>query len=255
MLLIISPAKTLNFEKTELATHSQPTLLKNSRQLIQILKKMKVNDLRALMDISEKLAVENVARFQQFKTPFTLDNAKQAILAFKGDVYQGLDAADFSKEDLEFAQAHLRILSGLYGVLRPLDLMQAYRLEMGTALENERGKNLYAFWGDTIAKELNKALRESGKAIVNLASNEYWSAVQVDKLKVPIYNIHFKEARDGQLKIISFNAKKARGLMCRYAVKNRLSKPEELRSFDWEGYRLAEALSSKYEWVFVREGQ
>ena len=198
MLLVISPAKTLNFERTNLATYTEPTLLKQSKQLIGILKKMKVNDLRTLMDISEKLAIENVDRFKAFKTPFTLDNAKQAILAFKGDVYQGLSVDDFDLADLQFAQEHLRILSGLYGVLRPLDLMQAYRLEMGTSLENKKGKNLYLFWSDLIAKELNRSLIDTEMPIVNLASNEYWSAVQTKKLKALVYNIQFKEERNGQ---------------------------------------------------------
>lgn len=252
MLLVISPAKTLNFERTNLATYTEPTLLKQSKQLIGILKKMKVNDLRTLMDISEKLAIENVDRFKAFKTPFTLDNAKQAILAFKGDVYQGLSVDDFDLADLQFAQEHLRILSGLYGVLRPLDLMQAYRLEMGTSLENKKGKNLYLFWSDLIAKELNRSLIDTEMPIVNLASNEYWSAVQTKKLKALVYNIQFKEERNGQLKVISFNAKKARGLMCRYVIKNRLTQVDDLRSFDWEGYSLQESLSTEKDWLFVK---
>ena len=252
MLLVISPAKTLNFERTNLATYTEPTLLKQSKQLIGILKKMKVNDLRTLMDISEKLAIENVDRFKAFKTPFTLDNAKQAILAFKGDVYQGLSVDDFDLADLQFAQEHLRILSGLYGVLRPLDLMQAYRLEMGTSLENKKGKNLYLFWSDLIAKELNRSLIDTEMPIVNLASNEYWSAVQTKKLKALVYNIQFKEERNGQLKVISFNAKKARGLMCRYVIKNRLTQVDDLRSFDWEGYSLQESLSTENDWLFVK---
>ena len=252
MLLVISPAKTLNFERTNLATYTEPTLLKQSKQLIGILKKMKDKDLRTLMDISEKLAIENVDRFKAFKTPFTLDNAKQAILAFKGDVYQGLSVDDFDLADLQFAQEHLRILSGLYGVLRPLDLMQAYRLEMGTSLENKKGKNLYLFWSDLIAKELNRSLIDTEMPIVNLASNEYWSAVQTKKLKALVYNIQFKEERNGQLKVISFNAKKARGLMCRYVIKNRLTQVDDLRSFDWEGYSLQESLSTEKDWLFVK---
>lgn len=253
MLLLISPAKTLNFDKTPIESYTMPNLLKQTEQLVKILKKLKTKDLMGLMDVSEKIAELNVERFKTFKQPFNLDNAKQAVLAFDGDVYDGLSASDFDAEDLAFTQAHLRILSGLYGLLRPLDLMQPYRLEMGTTLENPKGKNLYTFWGETITEELNKTLLENKEEmVINLASNEYWSAVKPKLLKADVIDIQFKEKRGDAYKVISFNAKKARGLMCRYVVKNRLTKPAQLRSFDWENYSLNESLSSEKEWVFVR---
>jgi len=230
-----------------------PSLLTQTEQLLKILKKLKTKDLMGLMDVSEKIAALNVERFKTFKQPFDLDNAKQAILAFDGDVYTGLAASDFDADDLAFAQAHLRILSGLYGVLRPLDLMQPYRLEMGTTLENPKGKNLYAFWGDIITTTLNKTLKENAnETVINLASNEYWSAVKPKLLKADVIDIQFKEKRADVYKVISFNAKKARGLMCRYVIKNRLTEAAQLRSFDWENYTLNEALSTEKELVFVR---
>jgi cytoplasmic iron level regulating protein YaaA (DUF328/UPF0246 family) len=252
MLLIVSPAKSLDFETTDFKEFSQPELLDQSEVLVDQLKGFKEEEIGKLMKLSDKLAKLNYDRYQEFQTPFSLDNAKQAVLAFKGDVYKGLGAEDFSEEELAFAQDHLRILSGLYGVLRPLDLMQAYRLEMGTRMQNERGKNLYEFWDGRITDQLNEALADSGEAIVNLASNEYWSAVKLDELKAPVYNIHFKEKRGDQYKIISFSAKKARGLMCRYAIKNRLTEVEDLKKFDLEDYRFNEGMSSEMEWTFTR---
>lgn len=252
MLLIVSPAKSLDFETTDFKEFSQPELLDQSEVLIEQLKDLEAEDLAKLMKISEKLSALNYERYQEFETPFSLKNAKQAVLAFKGDVYKGLGAEDFSEEELNFAQDHFRILSGLYGVLRPLDLMQAYRLEMGTRMKNERGKNLYEFWEGRITDQLNAALEKSGKVVVNLASKEYWSAVKVDELDAPVYDIVFKEKRGDKYKIIAFNAKKARGLMCRYAIKNRLTKVDELKKFDLEDYRFNESMSSAQEWVFTR---
>lgn len=253
MLFVISPAKTLNYETHPFKSFSNPELVKDSQKLVRILKKKKYPELMKLMDISEKLALENTARFKNFSLPFTPENAKQAVLAFDGDVYDGLGANDFSEDDFDFAQAHLRILSGLYGVLKPLDLMQPYRLEMGTVLENPNGSNLYKFWGDKISKTLNKAAADTdNKVIVNLASNEYWSSVDLKKLKVPHLEIQFKEKKDELYKVISFNAKKARGMMLRYAIKNRLEQPEQLKSFNLDNYNLNESLSDDKVWVFTR---
>ncbi len=252
MLLIVSPAKSLDFETTDFKEFSQPQLLDQSKLLVEQLKTYEAEGLGKLMKISEKLSTLNYERYQSFQTPFSLKNAKQAVLAFKGDVYKGLGAEDFDEEDLSFAQSHLRILSGLYGVLRPLDLMQPYRLEMGTRMQNERGKNLYEFWEGRITAQLNTSLADADDAVVNLASNEYWSAVKVDQLKAPVYHINFKEKRGDKYKIISFNAKKARGLMCRYAIKNRLTKVGELKKFDWEDYQFNEGMSSEKDWVFTR---
>ena len=253
MLLIISPAKTLNYESHPYKSFSQPDHLSDSQKLVKLLKKKKMPELMKLMDISENIAIENLKRFKNFSLPFTPENSKQAVLAFDGDVYDGLNATDFSEADFDFTQQHLRILSGLYGVLRPLDLMQPYRLEMGRALENPKGSNLYKFWGDKISKTLNKAVEETeNKVIVNLASNEYWSAVDLKKLKVPFIEIQFKEKKDELYKVISFNAKKARGMMVRYAIKNRLDHPEQLKSFALDNYSFNELLSDEKVWVFTR---
>jgi cytoplasmic iron level regulating protein YaaA (DUF328/UPF0246 family) len=227
--------------------------LAESSKLVKILNKKKVHELMKMMDISEKIALENVIRFKNFSLPFTPENSKQAVLAFDGDVYDGLNAVDFSHEDFEFAQNHMRILSGLYGVLKPLDLMQAYRLEMGRALENPKGNNLYKYWGDKISKTLNNAVKETGSnVIVNLASNEYWSSVDLKKLKVPYIEIQFKEKKDGLYKVISFNAKRARGMMLRYAIKNSLQEPETLKAFNLDNYVFSNELSDEKVWVFTR---
>lgn len=253
MILLISPAKTLDFSGADLASYSEPRLLDHSAQLVALLRRKSARELMRLMSVSERLADINYHRYQHFATPFTPENAKQAILAFKGDVYTGLQAEDFSADELAFAQRHLRILSGLYGVLRPLDLMQAYRLEMGTRLSNGHGKNLYEFWGDEITEVINQDLAEQGEeVIINLASQEYFRAVNVEKLKGRLYHIHFKENRDGQYKVIAFHAKKARGLMCRFVIRNRLRDPADLKGFDLDGYFFNEDLSSETDWVFIR---
>lgn len=253
MLLLISPAKTLNFDSTDLKKKSKPRFLTESQSLIDILKKKSSGDLKKLMKVSDKIADLNRDRYQSFKTPFNLKNAKQAFLAFRGDVYTGLDADSFDTKDIEFAQSHLRILSGLYGVLRPLDLMQAYRLEMGTKLINENGKNLYEFWGDKVTKTINKDLKSSkSNAIINLASKEYFSVLQPKNFKGDLYNIHFKEDKNGAFKIVAFFAKKARGMMCHYIIKNKITQPEHLIGFDYEGYTYNEALSSERDIVFTR---
>ena len=256
MLIVISPAKTLNFEPHTLTSEStQPRFLKDSRALIKCIRDYSPDDLSKLMKISEKLAVENHERFQSWKTPFTESNAKQAVLTFRGDVYQGMDAENFKKRDFTFAQKHLRILSGLYGLLRPLDLIQAYRLEMGTRLENDRGKNLYEFWGDRLTKTLNNDLHESkSKTLVNLASDEYYKSIDESAVEAEVITPNFKEFRKGKYQFISFNAKKARGLLSAYIIQNRLKKADDIKSFDVDGYEFNEELSKDNQWMFTRVG-
>ncbi len=253
MLFIISPAKTLDFSKSTVGNHSIPQLLGQSGILIDELKTKDAAAIKSLMKVSDKIAELNVARYKAFTTPFTLENSKQALLAFKGDVYLGLDAVSFDEKDLGYAQEHLRILSGLYGILKPLDLMQPYRLEMGTRLQNERGKNLYEFWGERITELLNQELKQQKKQIiVNLASKEYFKAVKQKALQAEVYNIAFKENKGDQYKIVAFFAKKARGMMCHYAVKNQITQVEDLKGFDYDGYFFNADLSSEKDWVFTR---
>lgn len=255
MLLVVSPAKNLDYE-SRLATHTytQPQLLDESQQLIELCKKLSPSDIASLMKISDKLAGLNAARFGEWTQPFTPDNSRQALLAFNGDVYSGLDAASFSEADFDFAQNHMRILSGLYGLLKPLDLMQAYRLEMGTKLANDRGSNLYQFWGDIITRHLNQALAEQGDdVLINLASNEYFKSVKKKDLSATIITPAFKDWKNGQYKMISFFAKKARGLMARYIIQNQLTDIEALKSFDLGGYQYSDDLSVGHDWVFTRK--
>ncbi len=254
MLITISPAKRLDLGKQALTdAYSRPDLLKDSRVLIKRLRQLSPQDLSKLMGISPRLADENHQRYAAWRTPFTTANAKQAVLMFQGDVYQGLDAPSYDREDFAFAQEHLRILSGLYGVLRPLDLIQPYRLEMGSRLTTERGKNLYEFWGDRITRNLNKALAAQGDdLLVNLASNEYFKSVLAARIKGRVITVAFKEKRSGSLRVIGMFAKKARGLMTTYIVKNRLSDMADLKGFDLDGYRFDGRASSEKEWVFAR---
>lgn len=253
MLIVISPAKTLDFETPATTTHSsQPRFLEHSAQLIDQLRTLSVQDVAELMKLSDKLASLNVARFESWATPFSGDNAKQAVLAFKGDVYTGLDAESLSEEDLQYAQQHLRILSGLYGVLKPLDLMQPYRLEMGTKLANTRGKDLYQFWGSIITDTLNAELTDQ-QVLVNLASNEYFKATKSKNLAARIITPEFRDWKNGQYKMISFYAKKARGLMTRYIIQNRIEDPEQIKGFDLDGYRFAESMSEGDTWTFIRD--
>ncbi|MBA6303874.1 peroxide stress protein YaaA [Colwellia sp. MB02u-14] len=255
MLLVVSPAKNLDFE-SPLPTdkYSQPELLAHSKTLISHCIKLTPVDISTLMSISDKLAGLNAARFGEWSMPFTVDNARQAVLAFNGDVYTGLDAKTFSADDFDFAQKHMRILSGLYGLLKPLDLMQAYRLEMGTRLANERGSNLYQFWGDIITDSVNQALEEQGdNVLINLASNEYFKSVKKKNLKGEIITPAFKDWKNGQFKMISFFAKKARGLMARYIIEHRLTDVEQLKAFDVAGYQYSEDLSQGNDWVFTRK--
>lgn len=255
MLTVISPAKTLDFD-SPLATdeHSQPQFLKESRQLIKELQELNPEDISALMKISPALGELNHQRFMNWKTPFTPNNARAAALAFKGDVYMGMQAQNFGQRDFQFAQKHLRILSGLYGLLKPLDLIQAYRLEMGTRFENRSGKDLYTFWGNKITEALNADLAAvKSEVLVNLASNEYFKAVKKKNLNAEIITPVFKDRKNGQYKIISFYAKKARGLMSAYIVENRVTSVEGLKSFDSDGYCYQAAQSSASELVFIRD--
>jgi len=257
MLTIISPAKTLDYE-SPLATKrfTQPELLDKSSQLISVARKLTPAQISSLMSISDKLALLNAERFNDWQPDFSPDNARQAILAFKGDVYTGLQAEDFSEKDFDFAQDHLRMLSGLYGLLRPLDLMMPYRLEMGIRLENPQGANLYAFWGDLLTEKLNKLLAEQGdKVLINLASDEYFKAVKPAKLDGEIIKPVFLDQKNGNYKVISFYAKKARGLMSRFIIKERLSKVSQLQDFNLEGYEYDPARSAGNELVFTRPEQ
>jgi cytoplasmic iron level regulating protein YaaA (DUF328/UPF0246 family) len=255
MLLVVSPAKNLDFE-SPLATESftQPELLTESQLLMDKCVTLTPADISSLMSISDKLAGLNAARFGQWSTPFNPENARQAVLAFNGDVYNGLDANSFTKDDFDFAQQHMRILSGLYGLLKPLDLMQAYRLEMGTKLENIRGANLYQFWGEIITELLNSALSAQGdKFLINLASNEYFKSVKKKALNAEIITPAFKDWKNGQYKMISFYAKKARGLMARYIIQNKLTAVEQLKGFDLAGYQYNAEFSKGNDWVFTRK--
>lgn len=254
MLIVLSPAKKLDFESENLRTDDGiPSLLPQARKLAKTAKGLKAEDLKAMMGISDALADLNVARFKAFKTPFTPANARPAIDAFQGDVYVGLDAASLDDEARAFADGRIRILSGLYGVLKPLDLMQAYRLEMGVKFANERGKNLYAFWGDLISKELNKDLNGAPEpVVVNLASNEYFKAVDKRALNARIITPIFQDVKDGKARVVSFLAKKARGMMARYVIDNRIENPERLKEFNVGGYAYKSDLSSDDKWVFQR---
>lgn len=257
MLITISPAKTLDYSSPLITErYTQPEMLDQSKILMKTCRKLTPAQIASLMSISDKLSGLNAARFAEWHPDFTPENARQALLAFKGDVYTGLHVEDFNDDDFDFAQQHLRMLSGLYGVLRPLDLMQAYRLEMGTKLENSRGKDLYEFWGKRITDKLNQALKDQGdKVLVNLASDEYFKSVQVKNLDADIIKPVFLDEKNGKYKIISFYAKKARGLMSRFIIKNRLTLPEQLVNFDLDGYQFDESASQGNELVFKRPEQ
>ncbi|MDH2924080.1 hypothetical protein EV693_11631 [Nicoletella semolina] len=255
MLAIISPAKTLDFSKpVENFANSVPKLTAYSQQLIDICKKLSPQEVASLMSISDKLASLNVARFAQWQLNHTKDNAKPALFAFKGDVYTGLDAETLSAQQVDYAQQHLRILSGLYGLLCPLDLMQPYRLEMGTKLKNPNGKDLYQFWGNVITDYLQQAIDEQGDNIlINLASDEYFNAVKVSALSARIIKPIFLDEKNGKFKVISFYAKKARGMMVRFILEQQPNSVDALKSFNLGGYWFDEETSSENEWVFKRE--
>ena len=254
MLLVISPAKTLDFDTPPvIRKHTQPQLLDDSAELMTALRPLTPDRLSELMAISPALGELNWARNQQWAPPFSMDNAKQAVLAFRGDVYTGLEADSFDADDFAFAQHHLRILSGLYGLLRPLDLIQPYRLEMGTALANPRGANLYQFWGEIITTALNKDLKRANGPLINLASGEYFKAVHPKALADDVVTPIFKERKSGgDYKIVSFSAKRARGMMGAFIIRNRLNDPDEMRRFDSAGYRFNAKLSRDNDWVFTR---
>ncbi len=259
MIFVLSPAKALDYDTPPVVpTCTQPDFLDDAAELIDLLRQCTPADIAGLMSLSDPLAALNVARYASWSRPFAPDNAKQAVLAFNGDVYEGLQAPAMSAADLDWAQRHLRILSGLYGVLRPLDLMQPYRLEMGTRLANARGKDLYAFWGDRITAELNALLdreeEEAGgeRVLVNLASEEYFKSVRRKQLRARLVTPVFEDWKGGRYKIISFYAKRARGLMARHAVLGRVEAVEALKDFDAEGYAFAAEASGDDVWVFRR---
>lgn len=254
MLMVISPAKTLDFDSPQPALPSTlPQFRAEASELVAGLRALPPARIAALMQISPDLAALNHARFQAFGTRPPARLTRQAVLAFRGDVYLGMRAETFDADELAFAQEHLRILSGLYGVLRPLDRIQPYRLEMGTSLATARGRSLYAFWGDRIAKALRRQLAAAGGGeLVNLASQEYFQAVDVDALRAPVVTPVFKEWRGGQLRLISFSAKRARGMMAGFAVRQRITRSEELKDFAEDGYAFQPALSSGGEWLFTR---
>jgi cytoplasmic iron level regulating protein YaaA (DUF328/UPF0246 family) len=250
MLILISPAKSLDYSLPSFKEYTLPDFQSDVKSLVSVMKKKSAREISQLMHVSENLAVLNEERFKTFQKDFTFENSKQAILAFNGDVYTKMDVDNYSAADFAFAQGHLRILSGLYGLLKPLDLIQPYRLEMGTRLETKKGKNLYEYWGKRIAKAINESA--SGGPIVNLASQEYFKAVDLKTLKSPVINIHFKEYKNDAYQIIAIFAKQARGMMTNYAIKNRITDPEDLKSFNVEGYEYSAPMSSASDWVFIR---
>lgn len=258
MLFLLSPAKKLDYDSPLAADYEfeQPLFVAQATELIEVLKTKSEQEIADLMKLSDSLASLNVERYQAWEPSFDQSNSRQAILAFNGDVYEGLEASTLNQKQLAWTNQHVVILSGLYGVLRPLDLMRPYRLEMGTRLATERGKNLYEFWDGQIADYLNQRLAEQkNPLVINLASEEYFKAVKKDVLKYPVVQCVFKEERDGAYKIISFSAKRARGLMCRYAIENGIDDLEGLKQFNLEGYSYDEASSSEDSLVFLRPDQ
>jgi len=273
MLVVISPAKRLDFDSLIPGSNkkagqsspvrgiakklTQPDFLDDAQTLVDTLREYTPRRLRNLMGISADLAELNVQRYADFSQPFTADNAKAAIYAFKGDVYLGLAADTLKAADLNFAQKHLRILSGLYGVLRPMDLIQPYRLEMGTKLKTSRGKDLYRYWGSKVTQELNAVIaaqpKSTERVLINLASNEYFGAVRTAELEAEIVNVTFKDLSRGKYKVISFFAKKARGYMSNFIITNRIKSLSELRNFDVDGYAYCATSSSSHELVFLRD--
>lgn len=255
MLIVISPAKTLDYDtppKTK--TFTIPDYLEDSQILIDRARHYSALDIAELMQVSMKIAELNFDRFEQWHTPFTPENAKQAVLAFKGDVYTGLDAETFTAADFKFAQSHLRILSGLYGLLRPLDLMQPYRLEMGRKVDSERGKNLYEFWGSKITEGINRQMKKlKTPYLINLASNEYFKSVKPKQLDGEIITPEFKDWKNGQYKMMGVYAKKARGQLSRFVIQNKLTDPEAMKAFNVDGYAYNEKMSSGDKWVFTRK--
>ena len=254
MIVLLSPAKSLNLEPTNIKKHSFPRSMDQSVVLVNKLQKRSAKGLKKLMGVSDNIAELNVTRYKNFTVPFSPENAKPAILTFDGDVYLGLEANTFNSKELDFAQKHIRILSGLYGLLRPLDLMQPYRLEMGTTLKVGKANNLYEFWGEQITEKINDDLAESkSEVLLNLASIEYFHSVKPNKIQTRIVNVRFKEKRNGEYKVISFNAKKARGRMAHLIVKNKIESPEELLKLDVNGYKYNKKLSKVDDLLFTLE--
>lgn len=253
MLILLSPAKKLSIEGEKLKDYTIPSQLKKSSELINELKKYSSKKLQQLMKVSTDIAELNVNRYQSWEEHHTLQDSKQAILTFTGEVYNGLNASDFSDKEFSYAQEHLRILSGLYGVLKPLDLMHEYRLEMGTKLKYKKYTNLYSFWDNTITEELNESIKNhENKVIVNLASNEYFKSVNTKKLNAKIVTPAFKDGKDGDYKIVMVYAKKARGMMANYIIKNKIEKVEDLIGFNLDGYYFNPKLSTETELIFYR---
>lgn len=254
MIILMNSSKTLNFERPALISkHTIPELLDDSQLLVARLQKLSVPDFSRLMGVSEKLAVMNVKRYQNWSTSPEGSDAKQALLAFKGDIYAAMDADRYKIKDFDFAQKHLRILSGLYGILRPLDLIQPYRLEMAAKLKTDRGPDLYRFWDHRINAALNELLKhEKSGTVINLASMEYFKSVKSNLLKAEVITPVFKEYRDPNYRVVAIYAKKARGLMCDYIIQNRITRVEDLQAFQSDGYRFAPKLSSQSDWVFTR---
>ena len=255
MLVVISPAKTLDFDTPEASVKtSRPRMLNASKELVEELRAYSGKDLQKLMGISEKLGELNAERYLQWHVPFNKNNAKSALFAFKGDVYLGLDAQQFDLPDLEFAQQHLRILSGLYGLLRPLDLIQPYRLEMGTSLATSLGSNLYQFWGERLTKAVTKDLKAlQGETLVNLASNEYFSVLKNVSVSANVVTPIFKDYKNGKYKVISFFAKKARGILTAHIIKNRITNIDDIKKARLDGYRFSAQESDDTQWVFLRK--
>jgi len=252
MIVVLSPAKKLDFEApAPTKKFSQLSELDKSETLIKELKKCDADKISSLMKLSDSLTELNMKRYKEFKTPFNLDNAKQAMFAFKGDTYVGLDAESMKAKDIEYAQKHLRILSGLYGLVSPLDLVQPYRLEMGTRFSCGKSKNLYDFWSDTITDKL-KSLLKKEKTLVNLASKEYFSAIDFKQLEAQVITPAFKEKKGDEYKMVSFYAKKARGMMSRFIIDKRIEKPEDLIKFNVDGYKYNKKFSTELEPVFTR---
>ena len=255
MLIVISPAKTLDYSVDSKSNHTVPQFLSQSSKLIKTLKEKEPKDIASLMGLSDKLATLNFDRYQSWKAAKSVSSdAKPSMLVFKGDVYQGLNAEDFSNKDLKFAQKHLRILSGLYGILRPMDIMKPYRLEMGTKLETSKGKNLYEFWGELVQNNVIDDLSsQKSDLLINLASKEYFSVLGKMPEFINVVSPVFKDYKSGKYKIISFYAKKARGLMARWIIQNKITDFEELINFDIDGYRYSKAESTTSEPVFLRK--
>lgn len=249
MMILLSPAKSLDYADTKLKDTTQAIFQDEVQEIVKVLRKKSTSGLKKLMKVSDKLAKENYTRYQEFSDSYSMKNSKQAILAFKGDVYLGIQAETMKKADMNFAQKHVRILSGLYGILKPLDLMQPYRLEMGTKIPIKKTKNLYGYWDTKITEHINS---EKPKFIVNLASKEYYKSIKEDQLNAKVVNINFKEFHGGELKFLSFNAKKARGMLTRYIIDNRIKTIEELKGFNTDRYYLDTDNSSEMSLQFIR---